>query len=110
LFSLAFLLIGCSMPRPETAMTESGVRFVLEAPLATKVAVVGDFNRWDPEKDLLAGPDQNGYWTRTIPMNAGRYEYLFLMNGTIWVPDPAAFSVDDGLGAANSVILVDKPE
>jgi 1,4-alpha-glucan branching enzyme len=108
LFSLAFFLIGCSMPRLETGMTRSGVRFVLEAPAAASVAVVGDFNRWDPDKDMLSGPDHNGYWIRTIPLEAGRYEYLFLLNGTIWMPDPAAFTVADGLGGANSVLLVEE--
>ena len=106
-FSLILFLIGCSMPRPETGVTENGVRFALEAPVALTVAVVGDFNRWDPEKDLLAGPDANGYWTGTVRLDAGRYEYLFLMNGAIWVPDPAALSVDDGWGGKNSVIIVD---
>jgi 1,4-alpha-glucan branching enzyme len=71
---------------------------------------VGDFNRWNPEKDLLSGPDGNGYWTRTISLPAGRYEYLFLMNDAMWLPDPAVLSVDDGLGGTNSVIVVEKQQ
>jgi 1,4-alpha-glucan branching enzyme len=91
-------------------MTERGVLFAIKAPAAVQVAVVGDFNRWDPEKDLLSGPDRHGYWTGTMSLNAGRYEYLFLIDGRTWAQDPAAFSVDDGMGGANSVITVEGPE
>lgn len=104
---LILLMTGCSLHRLETGVTERGVRFALHAPKASRVAVVGGFNRWDREKDLLTGPDGNGYWTTTIPLSPGRYEYLFLADGNTWLRDPSAPSVDDGMGGANSVIVVD---
>ena len=107
---IAALVAGCSLARLETASTDSGVRFAFQAPHAKKVAVVADFNHWDRNKDLLDGPDKNGYWTKTIPLAEGRYEYLFLIDGKEWTTDPAALSVDDGLGGRNSVISVTKKE
>lgn len=110
LLGLALLAAGCSIPRPGTGLTENGVCFVIRAPLAEKVAVVGDFNRWDRDTDLLAGPDERGFWSATIALEPGRYEYLFLINNTIWIPDPSSLSVEDGLGGTNSVIHVGKPD
>lgn len=113
LVSLTFvtaLVAGCSLARLETAPADGGVRFVLQAPRAKKVAVVADFNHWDRGGDLLAGPDGNGYWSKTISLPEGRYEYLFLVDGKEWVADPAALSADDGLGGRNSVIFVTKRE
>ena len=77
---------------------------------ARAVALAGSFNQWDHELHRLAGPDQDGQWTITLPLAPGRYEYLFVVNGTDWVPDPAMPSVSDGLGGKNSVLLVPERE
>jgi 1,4-alpha-glucan branching enzyme len=106
LFSI-LLLISCSIPRPRTELTKNGVRFALPAPQARSVAVAGDFNHWDREKNRLTGPDEKGFWTATISLPRGRYEYLFLIDGTTWVSDPAAPSLPDGMGGINSVVFVD---
>jgi 1,4-alpha-glucan branching enzyme len=103
--SLSVLLIGCSLHRPQTTLIEGGVKFVLHAPRARKVAVVGDFNHWDAGKDILEGPDEQGVWSKVILLPKGRYEYLFLIDQKEWVSDPSALSSDDGLGGTNSVIL-----
>jgi len=104
--SLSVLLIGCSLHRPQTTLIEGGVKFVLQAPRARRVAVVGDFNHWDAGKDILEGPDEQGVWSKVILLPKGRYEYLFLIDQKAWAPDPSALSSDDGLGGTNSVILV----
>lgn len=49
MFGLFLFMIGCSMPRPETVVTERVVRFMLRAPAGPKAAGVGDFNRWTGE-------------------------------------------------------------
>ncbi len=104
--SLSVLLIGCSLHRPQTSLTEGGIKFVLQAPRARRVAVVGDFNHWNAGKDFLEGPDEQGVWSKAILLPKGRYEYLFLIDQKTWLPDPAALASDDGLGGTNSVILV----
>lgn len=100
------VLSGCStiVPRPEGEALP--VRFNFRAPFATSVSLVGNFNQWDPARDALHGPDADGAWTIDLVLPSGRYEYRFLVNGSEWVPDPRAQSVDDGMGGTNSLVMV----
>lgn len=81
------------------------VRFQLDAPNATEVAVVGSFNDWDVESHKLArGSD--GLFATTLDLESGRHEYLFVVDGS-WVLDPAAtLTHDDGFGARNAVLEI----
>ena len=83
------------------------VRFVLLAPQAASVAVVGDFNHWSSTATPLRPVGGNGVWTVDVPLTAGRHEYAFVVDGARWVSDPAApqAPVAD-FGAPNSVITV----
>ncbi len=104
-----FLLIvfsGCAPARIETAPMDGGERFSLHAPEAASVAVAGSFNGWDPQKNMLSGPDKHGDWSITLRLAPGRYEYLFVISGKEWLPDPAVPPVDDGFGGKNSVVFV----
>lgn len=86
---------------------ERGVTFMMNAPGARQAAIAGSFNGWDKERDRLSGPDKAGWWTITLPLGFGRYEYLFLVNGTQWVLDPyALITADDGFGGKNGVLSV----
>lgn len=82
------------------------VQFVLRAPRASSVALVGDFNDWDNG----GTPMQKGagdLWTVTIPLTAGRYTYTFIVDGTRWVADPLAPRAPaDGFGQPSSVVTV----
>lgn len=100
------LIAGCSLKYAGPERVKGGVRFALESKDAKKVAIVGGFNQWDPEKDVLSGPDSDGMWQITIPIPEGRYEYLFLINGKEWTLDPTVPFVDDGLGGKNSVVSI----
>ena len=71
------------------------------------VAVVGDFNGWNPEKHLLQDENKDGIWTATLRLEPGRYEYMFILDGQKWVPDPEAYRyVRDGFGNKNAVIEI----
>ena len=102
---MLFLSLSCAAgPRP---MDRAGLaHFTFHAPDARQVSLAGSFNRWDPAAHLMTGPDRNGNWNLEIPLAPGRYEYLYLINGAEWVPDPAAPSADDGFGGRNSVLDV----
>lgn len=93
---------------PRAALT--GVRpvqFVLMAPTASAVAVVGDFNDWNSSATPLHPVPEGGLWTVTIPLPAGRHHYAFVVNGREWLPDPQAPEApDDDFGARNSVVTV----
>ncbi len=81
------------------------VRFTLAAPQARRVSLVGDFNGWDPAATTLQNKD--GMWTVVIPVSAGRHQYGFVIDGSEWIPDPAAAqSADSDFGTQNSVMYV----
>jgi 1,4-alpha-glucan branching enzyme len=106
--ALFFLLLlsSCSVKQLGPTVLDGSVRFDFLAPKASRVAITGSFNRWDPQMNALSGPDRKGVWTVTLQLPEGRYEYLFVVDGNKWLPDPGALSVDDGLGGRNSVVEV----
>jgi hypothetical protein len=85
----------------------STVRFVLVAPEARSLAVTGDFVNWDPAGIPLQAATREGVWTAEIRLAPGVYNYVFIIDGTEWRPDPnAAMQADDGFGQQNSVLIV----
>jgi hypothetical protein len=94
------------LPPPRDSMRD-GVKFVLVAPQAARVSLVGDFNRWDPAATPMERTPTGGTWSVVVPLSAGRHEYAFVVDGKQWLPDPSApLAPVDGLGAPNSVVLV----
>jgi Carbohydrate-binding module 48 (Isoamylase N-terminal domain) len=84
-----------------------GVKFVLVAPQAARVSLVGAFNRWDPAATPMERTPTGGTWSVVVPLSAGRHEYAFVVDGKQWLPDPSApLAPVDGFGAPNSVVLV----
>jgi predicted carbohydrate-binding protein with CBM48 len=97
---------GPEQVRPRDAVRD-GVKFVLVAPQAARVSLVGDFNRWDPAATPMERTPTGGTWSVVVPLSAGRHEYAFVVDGKQWLPDPSApLAPVDGLGAPNSVVLV----
>ena len=82
-------------------------RFLLHAPKARRVALVGDFNGWAREGTLMSDPDENGVWTVSVPLQPGRYQYKFLVDGKQWVVEPDAPAYHpDGFGGRNSLLEI----
>lgn len=103
------------VPRPplassfDRAVHDTVIKFVLVAPHAANVSVVGDFNSW--QATPMTRTPTGGTWSVAIPLRPGRHVYAFVVNGangsTQWVADPTApLAPEDGLGAPNSVVLV----
>lgn len=85
------------------------VRLVVLQPDARTVTAVGDFNGWDPARTSLQQVS-SGVWSVTLPLDPGRYEYMFVVDGQRWVGDPAATEqTDDGFGSRNAVLEVLPP-
>ena len=83
------------------------VQFSLEAPSARHVAVVGDFNNWDPQATPLHRTSPDGRWLITLPLAPGRYQYTFIVDGARWTADPAMPpALGDDFGAPTSVITI----
>ena len=82
------------------------VQFTLDAPAASRVDLVGDFNGWAPTI-ALEDLDGDGVWTASVPLQPGVHEYMFVLDGSDWVTDPAAeLRVDDGFGQENAVLAI----
>jgi hypothetical protein len=82
------------------------VRLVVVRPGASVVQAAGDFNGWNPAETPLE-QTADGAWTVTLPLEPGRYEYQFVVDGEQWIGDPfAAEQSDDGFGSRNAVLDV----
>ena len=89
-----------------TAEPRVYVQFVVDAPAAETVHLVGDFNEWQPTVEL-EDPDGDGVWTGRVPLQPGVHEYMFVIDDADWITDPNAASYqDDGFGQRNAVIAV----
>ncbi len=80
--------------------TEGGVTFRVWAPHASSVSVMGSFNEWHNDQDLLSSED-NGYWYGFVAGAAVRDEYKFhLVNGEMQLDkiDPYADQVTNSIG------------
>lgn len=87
-----------------------GTQFVLDAPSAASVALVGAFNGWDPAATPLVRDPATGLWTTTVPLTPGRHIYAFMVDDSMLTLDPRApQSQDPDLGTTGSVVLVGAP-
>lgn len=64
------------------------VRFVLMAPDAQSVSVIGDFNQWQPNAHPMTRMPDGG-WTTSIALHHGHHRYQFSVDGQA-VNDPRA--------------------
>lgn len=84
------------------------VDLFISAPQAASVAVVGDFNGWDPRRTRMIRSNHEGRWTARLTLPPGVHQYGFVIDGSTWVTDPGATTtLADGFGGQNSVIIID---
>jgi len=101
---LAVVLITRPWNRDATSKADT-LQFVLVAPQAASVALVGDFNDWDPARSPMQ--TAHGVWATVVRLAPGRYRYAFLLNGVEWRADPGAPAAkDDEFGTPSSVVTV----
>jgi hypothetical protein len=79
------------------------VRFALRAPGAEEVALVGDFNGWEPRPMHL----EDGRWRLTCILGPGLHHFGFMVDGDWALPPDAPGVVDDGWGRRNASIVVE---
>lgn len=85
------------------------LRFVLMAPDAQSVSIVGDFNGWDKTATPLTTAARPGVWTTSIVLPPGRHEYAFIVRDGSqerWVLDPTSGTVHDDFDTESSVVVV----
>lgn len=82
------------------------VLFTLEAPYASKVCVVGDFNQWSSHVHCMTRSEST--WSLSLRLPPGRYQYAFLIDGKTWQVDPGATLVQDsGFGTKNALLIIE---
>ena len=92
--------------KPVCKVTLSWRNDELEA--AKQVAVLGDFNSWDPSKSYPMKKLKNGTFKTTIDLEVGHeYQFRYLVDGAVWENDAQADKyVATGLGEDNSVVVI----
>jgi hypothetical protein len=91
---------------PALDSTPQQVQFMFVAPSASRVALVGEFNDWDPSATPMLRA-AGGAWHVVLPLARGRHVYAFVVDGNSWVADPQApLAPERWFGAQNSVVLV----
>jgi 1,4-alpha-glucan branching enzyme len=90
-----------------------GVRFAVWAPNARRVAVVGDFNSWDPRLHPMRVRYPAGVWELFVPRigPGSRYKYDIIGPGGVRVPqkaDPVARQTEPPPATASVVAAPDR--
>ena len=103
-------IVTAMFPKANSPKPSQRVQFVLVAPDAKKVAVVGDFNGWDASHASYQAQHRGGgVWAVTAPVPVGHHRYSFVVDDSVWVADPTAPRVmDNDYGVANSAIVVEE--
>ena len=91
---------------PVVATTTRAIVFELDAPDASSVQVLGDFNQWSRQASAMQrGTD--GHWRMTTLLPPGRYVYAFLVDGQTFRRDPLRDAVEDrDFGVTGSELVV----
>lgn len=84
------------------------ITFTLNADQAARVALVGDFNKWNETAHPMK-KNKNGAWEKILMLGSGRYEYKFLVDGQ-WQIDPHNKQVcRNSFGTINNILMVTTP-
>jgi hypothetical protein len=87
------------------------VTFTLSYPKAESVSLIGSFNQWNPAGHKMHQFGDQNTWVLELRLPEGRYEYAFLVDGKMVVPDQSSpFYQSDGFGNRNSVLFVSRDE
>lgn len=102
----ALTSLTATMPLPGEQAARPPVRFVFVAPYAARVALVGDFNAWNPSATPMRRSSDGRAWLIDVALAPGRHVYSFIVDGDL-APDPSApRSGDDDFGVPSSVVVV----
>ena len=103
------VVIGDSVASVASAIRDTLriVQFMLTAPAASRVALTGDFNGWDPRQIEMTRDSRDGRWAVTLALAPGRPSYAYVVDDTQWVRDPLGTAAEpNDLAPPRSVITV----
>lgn len=102
--ALQFQPVASVRPAPGSSIQSR--QFIIIAPEASSVYLVGDFNDWDTGATKMERVSADGAWSVTLPLTPGRYEYQFELDGALRITDPSMPQTASAFGSPNSVINV----
>jgi glycosidase len=76
-------------------------------PNETRIFLMGSFNSWN--RASLPMALANGVFERTLSLDAGRYEYKFVVDGKEVIDEKNPIKQPNGFGGYNSIIEVQSP-
>ena len=87
-----------------------GILFVVWAPNASRVSVVGDFNRWDGRRHVMRKHHDSGVWEMFVPdlNNGSSYKYEIRAGDGQLLPlkaDPYAFAMQHPPQTASKTVV-----
>ena len=107
LFGAALLQVPRSDTAPPGPLPTRAIELTLATSASSGVAVVGDFNDWDPQATMLTR--RGDRWSTTLSLRPGRYRYTFLVDGARWMADPNMVpSADPDFDRPTSVLTVNR--
>jgi len=81
------------------------IEFLLFAPLAREVFLLGDFNQWDGKKHPME-KGKLGEWEKALVLSPGTYEYKYIVDGQ-WQEDPTNHQNRlNSFGTYNNLLIV----
>lgn len=81
-------------------------RFVIHHPHTHLVEIAGSFTNWQNVSLLPIGT--SGYWEVELELPAGEHRYIFIIDGSKYLPDPTAPNQElDDFGSTNSILNVE---
>jgi glycosidase len=72
-----------------------------------KVNLFGQFNSWDRNSLPMSDDNGDGIYEIKIPLDPGRYEYKFYVDGEELIDPKNPVKVPNGLGDYNSVLIIE---
>lgn len=86
-------------------------RFSYKAsPLDKQINLFGQFNSWDRQNLPMTDANGDGIYEIEIPLDPGRYEYKFYVDGKELIDPENPIKVPNGLGDFNSVRVIEESE
>ncbi len=73
-----------------------------------RVNLFGQFNGWDRENLPMKDEDGDGIYNISVPLDPGRYEYKFFVDGAELIDPLNPENVPNGMGDFNSVLVIAK--
>jgi hypothetical protein len=99
-------LVPVSNTTAEPGVLLRETQFIMVAPAAQSVSVVGHFNDWDLSATPMVYDSVHGAWSVTVPLPPGRHEFQYVIDGKQRVNDPTLPQVSSDFGSPNSVITI----